>query len=1431
MNHSSLYEINIHPQKPIPILNPPAGPDEPPTLGSVFAQIDNSPGLPVGRDLLFLTDIEVTVQGRNNTLTITWNDPSWGGLNVFTHWQISRARYPIAPGASAWFTYPVLPVGGAPMGPGSIVRNADGTLTATIVDPQLRAIGQYAVRVEPLLGANPGSAGHAIRRNLDGSPVERSEISINNRHFNLHFTQNDYIANVTMVPQLNIEQAGVQFLRLWWPHLTALEHEIAWVEVEEWPPEMGGQTPQSGMGRLGTIATYADQAFLRNNDVFIGPGIPSERRGFALAIRMRDGSEIRTEIVVFDPLVADFAPYRPEVTALDHIGNGVISMEWLAFARFPAVPAEMPLVPSDNPYRGRFVDTALVYEIFASDNWEDMERMTTPLMTVDPRQLEAGRRVSPVQPEPYPIIYDPTWALFPSNRITQYQSLTEDGIQIRNIRGNRVYFVKIRAVREPGGQASSWAYGSVYVPPLDQLILTPEMISAPPVHIAESRETSLALRWDTRYLEILKPNPTEQERRDYEERNPDRVMSHPFRDVWHTVIGAARPDTTGISRSLIFGRSAAHINFLREDRPPSETVARHRFLNDMLSEKLYNELLGIGDFPMNVNDPRDLGVFLSEARTEIEGFLAREWNYADQSVPLIPMALRLQNTENFRYQIHAVPHATVQRYPSGFEGYRAWINATDSAWTSIGQPTITNGVINHTVTGLTPNTPYMIFVRPYVIIGGQQISAAFPTFVTGTTIITPDRPTPDPTTPVLHPVPRYTTRNRIAVRWRVQDSMMYEIRVSHFFTDYSSGGTAIELSYEDIQRALDGETVELEDPRAVLDVQDYDGAPYFHLRISERFPDTVYYIWATATGVGEDGASATNPSQPSNPVDIRTHDIEPPSPPRSLSRAPQNLLNMYNRYNGTEHKNDEPDSLIVSFMRIFPDLRDENGNFNPRAEGGDSEGGDAEPLNMPNLSATEAYVAIHMVRFGDLNANRSFYVRGRTILTVRRGEADIYSYEIEISENEDFLDSTKFTIPPLESADPIDTRRAVSDWVTIELDTGFGDDEFDGVHRPDQYPTPERDFEITYDAATQTLIWRFRTNQRGEDGRLDQNVDQRFITRLIQERVFTYTVDLSEHGGRPVANREIILPETILRAFDERKINFEILAGEMNFNIPHGALNTAQMRNLQPGIGTYYHIAINSRQSGMPPLATNNSFATLPQRLAIQARTPLRTENLTTFAKPIEVVLPVENFVSPDGLRTGLFVADENSATWRDTQGRFSFANNTLTHGFQTPTTFAGITRNAPQNANDAMTRVSSRMTITDLTNFNPAREVSASELNNIVNALVNNRTSVTLGASLPADATRSLTNARLLAPQNLTREIALDIMVRLYENRTKQILTPMTTASSIPGLQNADAARHRNIRIAADIGMLTGPLEPHGKVTMGELMDMVDIIVLDAGL
>jgi hypothetical protein len=1449
---ASLYEIEIIPFRNVPALmplDPNAPPGTLPTIIGAPAALEAAD--PNARGLLFLTDITPTALGRGNSVTVTWDNPTWGGANVFPYWYISW-QIPTAQGINTPFARPgtVMRVGGVDAPPTQITQNPDGTLTATVTHPDIPPIGNVNVRVEPMTGPNPQI--HNVR--LPRGVSLYSNMHIGGQNFGVYFTQNEFSTVATMIPELNINQIGAQFIQLWWPSLSAIVDDLRMVAIEEWPADMEGVVPTSQEGFIRVLAERHGHLFISMNDFFVGPGLPRERRGFSLALHMTDGRVIRTEIVVFDPLVAEFSPYRPEIVRLDHVGEGRLEMQWLAFVRFPAVPAEMASVPANDPWGGRFVDTSVTYEIFVSDTWENLHLLTTPLMTLVPGQLTLDEFRSPLRPQPAQYVYDPTWE-FNGFHITQYQTITPQGHEIRDIAGNRVYFVRIRVVREPripNERASNWAYGSVYVPPLIPMPITPEMIASPPVYIPNEpgvdgvrvTENSIPLRWDTRYLEILRPNPNPPQ----SPYDPVVDATQPNRNTWHTLVGV-----THDPHRLIFGRSAAHINYVASLDPTVPRDQRHLFLNEMLSPASRNRMMGMEEFVRNLRLPTYLAPFLNEARWEVRDYMFEEWGYSGFGDPATspPMALRLQDTSifdprnpdtpiPFSYEIHVIPYQAMRMHSGGFEGYKAMLMANTGMWTSIGQPTITEGIANHVVGGLLENTPYIIFIRPYVTVGGEILRAAYPTFVIGTTVVTPDRPVPDPTTPVLHPVPRYTTRNQVAVRWRVQADMVYELRISHFFTDYPNGGTTIPISFENLQEARDGRLVELENPRALLWIEDIINAageeiPYFHLRIQERFPDTTYYIWARAIGVDENGNVATPPSQPSNPVDIHTLEIEPPPPPRSLARVPQNLLNMFNRYNETTYRNDEPDNLIISFMRIFQDLRDDMGNLVERAESGVADGGSVTPLNMPNLSETEAYVAIHMLRFEDLRANQRYFVRARTILTVQRGGPDIFSYEVQVANNEDFLDAITFTIPPLIPMDPVNTRRATSEWVEIELDTGLYDGEFDGVHRPDQYPLPEYDWEITYDPTTQTLTWRFRTNQRGADGRLDQNVDQRFISRLIQSRVFTFTADLSSYNGMPITNREIILPESILRAFDERRITFEILAGDKNIQIPPGAFDTAQTRGLQVGIGSYYRIALNGVSAGMPPLQTNTSFATIPQRLTVSAITPARTANLTTFARPINVELPVEDFITPDGMRTGLFVSDPNTASWRDAGGQLDFINNSISSGIRTPSTFAGISRNAPpmlepQNpANAPMQRVSSLLTITDMVVFDPNRQISANEFNNIVNAVMTGSSSVTMGAQLPAASERSMRNARLLAPQDLTREAAIDIMVRLYENRTRQILTPMSSVDSIPGMQNASPAFVRNLRIAADLGFITGPLEPRDRLTMGEMMNMVDIIKMDS--
>jgi hypothetical protein len=130
-----------------------------------------------------------------------------------------------------------------------------------------------------------------------------------------------------------------------------------------------------------------------------------------------------------------------------------------------------------------------------------------------------------------------------------------------------------------------------------------------------------------------------------------------------------------------------------------------------------------------------------------------------------------------------------------------------------------------------------------------------------------------------------------------------------------------------------------------------------------------------------------------------------------------------------------------------------------------------------------------------------------------------------------------------------------------------------------------------------------------------------------------------------------------------------------------------------------------------------------------------------------------------------------------------------------------------------------------------PQASVTAQQLNNVVYAIANGRSVWNMDGGVTPAMTQALSRARMLAPANLTVEAALDILVRLYEQQTRQVLTPMTPLASVPGLANATTEFHRSLRIAADIGFITGPTDPAGAFTMAMLLNAIEIIQIDSGL
>jgi hypothetical protein len=733
-----------------------------------------------------------------------------------------------------------------------------------------------------------------------------------------------------------------------------------------------------------------------------------------------------------------------------------------------------------------------------------------------------------------------------------------------------------------------------------------------------------------------------------------------------------------------------------------------------------------------------------------------------------------------------------------------------------------NGVSSFEIQGTTDggqleiNTPYVVFFQPFEpdLPLGEGL-AFYPNYIIVTTpdVFVPAIPTP--TTPILFPgnVPTDTT---VSVRWRVQGqqpnaqgeppagvrTLFYELRWSETILDFYGGGTTVPWS-------------ELTD-RVTYWQHPVSRQWYYHFTLPDLFPDTIYYLWLRAYNI-EDTSSGW-----SNPIDLRTRDIVPPLPPR-LGLASRVHLHAYNLANGTNYQPIEADAVTLFVSRVFSDFRT---HALPRATDGDVVGGSAALLDLAHLDE------IYAVRFYDLLSNRHYYVRARTILTVSRGGAPnrVYSYEIQMADNSDFLDAIIFTVPPLEELDAVNVRRAMSGWVTMEVSTFPDDDEFDGAFRPEQFPLPDDDWEITYDNGT--LVWRFRTNRIGADGRPDNQVDQRFISRLTADRTARFEVDLTHYARRPdwpVINRELVLPLSILRAFDERLITLVVHFGDLSAEIPPGAFNTAAVRSLGMGANSYVRIRLetNETAAGLPALQVNTRFAALPQRLTITAQTPARSINVTNTARALHITMNMPDVVEPGGIaRMNMFYTIPGLGAWRE-------ASQMSTQVLQ-PGTFALVNREAPSTltpafdpTREAMERVTARLTFTDLFTYSPSAPVTAQMFNNVMYAVANNRTTVALNTPTTQSQIQSLERARFLAPSNLNFEIAADILVRFYELRTRQIIVPMTTPQMIIGFANVTPALQTSILKAADIGFITGPLAPSPQraLTMGDFMVMLDIV------
>ncbi|MCL2874344.1 MAG: hypothetical protein FWE29_05360 [Defluviitaleaceae bacterium] len=1340
----------------------------------------------IGQQVLFLTDIRVEATGRGHELTVTWDNPRLNGQDLFTGYNIYLVRR--APGTAL-------------SNPSLIYMQPSSIQFVSMDDPNLEHLAGNRLRftiddpvhnIEPFylydIAVMPMVGSVPLRGDRDQAGV--SNIVFNDTPFPIVYPASPRGALGHVRPYF-VGGVAVEF------PLTVTDLMDGHIRLQ-WGSPRGNVTEIQIYERVpGENATRIVTLHGPNiqNNFYILPR-PDSPREYQVRIILDDGTVIPVTIesnwTPFNPAAVDFLPYRPNII---HSADSpsfrtnplAIDFEWRAFTRRPLNDAEV--AASIN---GLFVDPNVVFDIWITD---DFELLHNP--GVEPIVSRVGPNLITVPGRTDPFVYSTI-----GNNIFLTQFATQDAngmIHLLPLEDNTAYFIRIEArMADDETKVSPSSYGTIYIPPIDGVTATPVMLTSPPLRVVSEATTShsITIEWDARWYEIYN--------------NDNRT--------WHSEAWLLNGD-------IVFTRptSSNAVQLLPLDR---NSITDPGFPN--VGRTLLRELLGVALY--DITPIRHM-----ELRPDVEYVLhtAQYGLVANNDFP--------GSDDPFMAYIYHIIGRNVNR------PINEWV-PPENVWTPPIQPEGSFPSFRYTVTtqqnpagSLVENMPYLIFLRPVLRPETNSIFSYFPAFVSETTLREDRDLIITPTVPILEDAGRapmisslegpsmnvQATDTTITVRWEGSFNLTYTLRHGRLQADFPGAGyPPIEIDPRDPPEGF----MILTDPNTEI--------MYFYYTLSGLFPETDYFIWIRAEAEG------SPPSAWSNPLLLATREMEVPPIPQGLGIASAESVRTFNEESNATLTPVGENHLILEWLLNSNDP-------GPRATSSSVTGGNADFLQNPRVPAT--YMAI----FRELLPFTEYYARIKTVATItREGQGSTvltHSYVLQLSLTEDFVDAIEITIPPLveiTAANAPNIRRRESDWSeTIRIVSGRTSGEFDGDRNPELYPLPQDDFEITYNHATRTLNYRFRSNRIGADGNRDNNVDQRFISRLVNNRVFTFDLDLTNYQNYTIANRVIEIPYSIISAFDERRISLRAKMGDIYVTLPPGSIMTPEVLALRDLGEATVRISMDATGTRVPVLPTGSLFATQPQRLSVQIVTPTRTLDLAHLARPINLSMIVNQHLATPNRQIGGFIAPESALAWEAASGaRHNAQDGIVTFETTRIASFSAIATAAPtvtatapggqaapaSNAHQsAMSIVNSRVTITDMPSINMNATINANQFNRIIEAVVSNRPSVTINQPLTTAQHQSLgRSGMLVSGVNVSREAGIASLVRLYEVQTRTAVrnfpTEQTTAH--PDIRTATAAHRQGLLKAEHLGFFnTTNVNPSGGLTFGEFFRILSYVIEDS--
>ncbi|WP_054739666.1 fibronectin type III domain-containing protein [Cellulosilyticum ruminicola] len=892
--------------------------------------------------------------------------------------------------------------------------------------------------------------------------------------------------------------------------------------------------------------------------------------------------------------------------------------------------------------------------------------------------------------------------------------ITNDG-QVKPIISNKTYYIKIVAKRDYSG-TESVSQPTIVAITVDKNgdIFTPPILAKPPLRTQENGvdTESITIEWLEKWYEIIANYPE----------NYTDEEEYFFARLWN---------------SRVFTGGTPAIKFKGENNLKEHIL---KTKNDVEAVK---NIVG-NDYSKNYRDREvTLG---NDIQYEIKTLSYDE----------IIKKIKDQNT--------AVTTASAI-------SLEKWIVQNEST-TVDGWTTIKPGNVNHSdqlpwkdfkVTGLKPNTRYVILIRAYrVLDSGQKLTQTYPSYIIGTTNTEFESPQAKPTVPVLNA--NGVTDDSVSVWWTYNKDFDYELVYSRVEDTNTAKVWPFEISDKpgDKEYVANGE-------KAVI-------------TITGLMPDTTYHVWIRAKQKEGNEVSSW-----SNPVSQKTLTIENPDPPRGLGKADyQSILAL-----GQEFLPVTNEWITVDWLRDVEDLEGveaENHNLNKVYSYVVEFADNVEFLDSITVNTTEPgekgkYEIIDktMIKFTELQANRPYYVRAKTILT--------------------------FTDP--ETGRVIVRESMFTKYVRLMTKTSEG--EFDGGENDNVVVYPEP---IVQSYKNDIWTWEI----------VDTN---KIITQIQAKKDYYYTVDIELYKNKTDAKvRTIKMAKSVLDTLINQGMALKIETKVGEYEIPAKTLEYYSKKHsakdkVQFDLTTANNADMYTYQRSYPDMMVKG------ERLEIRFRGDKFTSTVNKLDGYAMVKLKLDTVESYryEDLYTYTYYYD--SARWVKTNHTIETLNNTyLKYQTSQLGLFGLYQKNIASSGNVSYTmgKLINAYNINGLGTLYFSKDyVYRDQYVALLMGIAQNKSKIDLTVKPSTETFNKAKSTGIYSGNSnttITEEQAVAGLIKLYELKTGYKIKPSNASFS-----NVSANYREAVKKAYAAGLITD-INPKAKVTYSKLCDMLTQVI-----